>query len=231
MVSYLDDNIGKLLAVLDETGLAPKTRILYTSDHGESMGQKGMMSKCNMYDESVGVPMIMAGEGVPCGHAVDTPVQLLDVFPTILEATGTEPTDEDRALPGTSLFELAGGAQPERVIFSEQHSGGARSAVYMLRRNGHKYVRYMEDDYPPQLFDLENDPLELSDLAGDPGHADLVAKCEAALREVLDPEAIDVKAKDDQADRIERGGGQEAIVAQGSLGYTPAPGEEPKYMS
>ena len=99
MVSYLDDNIGKLLAVLDETGLAPKTRILYTSDHGESMGQKGMMSKCNMYDESVGVPMIMAGEGVPCGHAVDTPVQLLDVFPTILEATGTEPTDEDRALP------------------------------------------------------------------------------------------------------------------------------------
>ena len=89
----------------------------------------------------------------------------------------------------------------------------------------------MEDDYPPQLFDLDNDPLELSDLAGDPGRAGLVAKCEAALREVLDPEAIDVKAKDDQADRIERGGGQEAIVAQGSLGYTPAPGEEPKYMS
>ena len=65
MVSYLDDNIGKLIAALDETGLAAKTRVLYTSDHGESMGQKGMMSKCNMYDESVGVPMILAGGGVP----------------------------------------------------------------------------------------------------------------------------------------------------------------------
>ena len=187
MVSYLDDNIGKLVAALEETGLAAKTRILYTSDHGESMGQKGMMSKCNMYDESVGVPMILAGEGVQ-------------------------------------------GAKPERVIFSEQHSGGAKSAVYMLRRNGHKYVRYMED-YPPQLFDLAKDPLELDDLAGDPAHAGLVADCEAALRDLIDPVAVDAKAKDDQAERIERGGGQEAIIAQGSLGYTPAPGEAPQYMT
>ena len=231
MVSYLDDNIGKLVAALEETGLAAKTRILYTSDHGESMGQKGMMSKCNMYDESVGVPMILAGAGVPRANVVDTPAQLLDAFPTILEATGTEPTDEDRALPGTSLFELAEGAEPERVIFSEQHSGGAKSAVYMLRRNGHKYVRYMEPDYAPQLFDLANDPLELDDLAGDPAHAGLVADCEAALRDLMDPEAVDAKAKDDQAERVERGGGQEAIVAQGSLGYTPAPGEEPTYMT
>ena len=118
----------------------------------------------------------------------------------------------------------------ERVVFSEQHSGGARSAVFMVRRNGHKYVRYMEDGYAPQLFDLANDPLERADLAEDPAHAGLVADCEAALREVLDPEATDAKAKDDQSERIERGGGQEAIVAQGSLGYTPAPGEEPKYM-
>ena len=229
MVSYLDDNIGKLVAALEETGLAAKTRILYTSDHGESMGQKGMMSKCNMYDESVGVPMILAGAGVPRANVVDTPAQLLDVFPTILEATGTEPTDEDRALPGTSLFELAQGAEPERVIFSEQHSGGAKSAVYMLRRNGHKYVRYMED-YPPQLFDLAKDPLELDDLAGDPANAGLVADCEAALRGLIDPVAVDAKVKEDQAQRIERGGGQEAIVAQGSLGYTPAPGEAPQYM-
>ena len=188
------------------------------------------MSKCNMYDESVGVPMILAGAGVPRANVVDTPAQLLDVFPTILEATGTEPTDEDRALPGTSLFDLAEGADPGRIIFSEQHSGGAKSAVYMLRRNGHKYVRYMED-YPPQLFDLAKDPLELDDLAGDPAHAGLVADCEAALRDLIDPVAVDAKAKDDQAERVERGGGQEAIVAQGSLGYTPAPGEAPQYMT
>ena len=64
---------------------------------------------------------------------------------------------------------IAEGDTPDRSIFAEQHSAGAKSAVYMLRTNGHKYVRYMED-YPPQLFDLNADPMELSDLAGDPAH-------------------------------------------------------------
>ena len=230
MVSYLDDNIGKLIAALDETGLAAKTRVLYTSDHGESMGQKGMMSKCNMYDESVGVPVIMAGAGVPRGHAVDTPVQLLDVFPTILEATGTEPTDEDRALPGTSLFEIAGGAEPDRVILAEQHSGGAKSAVYMVRPQ-RPQVRAVHGGLPaPALRSRERPARDHGSGGGTPGHAGIVSGCEAALRKLLDPEAVDAKAKDDQAERIERGGGQEAIVAQGSLGYTPAPGEEPSYL-
>ena len=231
-MSYLDDNIGKLVAALEETGLAAKTRILYTSDHGESMGQKGMMSKCNMYDESVGVPMILAGAGVPRGNAVDTPAQLLDVFPTILEATGTEPTDEDRALPGTSLFDLAERCgRPRRGIFSEQHSGGAKSAVYMLRRNGHKYVRYMED-YPPQLFDLANDPRELDDLAGDPAHAGTRGGLRGGAPRPPRPRGGRREGEGRPvAERIERGGGQEAIVAQGSLGYTPAPGEAPQYMT
>ena len=150
MVSYLDDNIGKLVAALEETGLAAKTRILYTSDHGESMGQKGMMSKCNMYDESVGVPMILAGAGVPRANVVDTPAQLLGRVPD-------DPRRDRHRADGrgsgasrhVALRSRGAGAEPERVIFSEQHSGGAKSAVYLLRRNGHKYVRYMEPDYPP----------------------------------------------------------------------------------
>ena len=193
------------------------------------MGQKGMFSKCNMYEDSVGVPLILAGPGVPAGNAVDAATQLLDVFPTVLQCTGTEPTDEDRALPGTSLIDIADGARPERTILAEQHSAGAKSAVYMLRRNGHKYVKYMEG-YPPQLFDVEADPLELSDLASDPAHEATLDACERALRETLDPEAVDRAAKDDQAERLEAGGGAEAIAAAGSPGYTPAPGETPQYM-
>ena len=228
MISYLDDNIGKLLTALERNGLAGNTRVLYASDHGESMGHKGLFSKCNMTEESVGVPMILAGPDLPPGRAVDTPVQLLDVFPTILEATGVARGDEDRRLAGQSLLGLAEGDQPERVILAEQHSAGAKSASFMIRRGRHKYVHHI--DYPAQLFDLEADPEESNDLAGDPSRGALLADCEAALRALLDPEAVDRAAKADQAARIAEGGGQDAIVAGGSPGYTPAPGETPVYV-
>jgi len=228
MVSYLDDNIGQLMTALERNGLADNTRVIYSSDHGESMGEKGLFSKCNMTEESVGVPMIMAGPDLPPGRVVDTPVQLLDIFPTILEATGAALTDEDRDLPGSSLFALADGATPDRAILSQQHSAGAKSASFMIRKGRYKYVHHV--DYPAQLFDLETDPKELNDLAGDPSHGTALASCESALRALLDPDEIDRKAKADQATRIASGGGQEAIVAQGSPGYTPAPGEAPIYV-
>jgi choline-sulfatase len=229
MISYLDDNLGKLMHTLEECGLMDSTRVLYTSDHGESMGQKGMFSKCNMFEESTGIPMILAGPGVPAGNVVDAPTQLLDVFPTVLEATGVAPTDEDTELPGTSLLRMADGEKPDRVVLSEQHSAGAKSAVFMVRTGTHKYVRYLED-YAPQLFDLENDPLELVDLAQQAEHADVLAACKAKLEQLLDPVAIDRACKDDQNERLEAGGGIAAIIAKGSPGYTPAPGETPEYM-
>lgn len=229
MISYLDANIGKLVAALEANGIADKTRIIYTSDHGESMGQKGMFSKCNMYEESVGVPMIISGADIPRGNVVDTPTQLVDLFPTILHATGVAPTDEDTALPGTSLIKLANGATPDRSILSEQHSAGAKSAVYMVRKNGYKYVEYMEPGYPPQLFNLDDDPLELTDLAHAPEHENARKSLAAELRALIDPEAVDRHAKDDQSELVQAGGGVQAIVAKGSPGYTPAPGEAPTY--
>ena len=99
----------------------------------------------------------------------------------------------------------------------------------MVRQNAHKYVRYMEN-YPPQLFDLSNDPLELHDLAGDPAQAGSLSACETALEGLIDPAAVDRAAKADQEERLALGGGIEAIIEQGSLGYTPAPGETPEYM-
>ena len=229
MVTYLDDNVGKLVATLEELGLADTTRIIYTSDHGESMGQKGMFSKCNMYDESVGIPMMMAGPQIPAGQVVDAPTQLLDIFPTMLQSTGVKPTDEDTDLPGTSLLEIANGERPARIVFSEQHSAGAKSAVYMVRDGQHKYVRYMEN-YAPQLFDLSADPLELNDLAADPAHKEVLDALDAKLNALIDPVAIDRAAKADQHERLEAGGGIESIIAAGSPGYTPAPGEKPVYM-
>lgn len=229
MISYLDDNIGKLLAALERNGLSTNTRILYTSDHGESMGQKGMFSKCNMFEESVGIPMILAGPDIPEGKTVDTPTQLLDVFPTILQATGVNPRDEDQDLPGQSLIELANSTQTDRLILSQQHSAGAKSAVFMVRKNGHKYVRYLED-YPEQLYDLNQDPLELNDVAQHPDYQQALSESRQALAETLNPEAVDAQAKSDQEERLAADGGAAAVVARGTPGYTPAPGETPEYM-
>ena len=229
MISYLDENIGKLMATLDKTGLSENTRVIYSSDHGESMGQKGMFSKCNMYEESVGIPMIMSGPDLPKGQEIDTPTQLMDIFPTILEATGVTQKDEDQELEGESLISLAEGKVPDRSILSEQHSAGTKSALYMIRKGKWKYVHYVEG-YSSHLFDLENDPLELKDLGNDPDFTDQLNSMEKELRTHLDPEIVDQKAKDKQAERLELGGGMEAVLAKGSPGYTPAPGEEPEYM-
>ncbi|MGI9421934.1 MAG: sulfatase-like hydrolase/transferase [Hyphomicrobiaceae bacterium] len=228
MISYLDDNIGKVLDALERNGLSDKTHVIYASDHGESMGEKGLFSKCNMTEESVGVPVILAGPGVPEGRVVDAPVQLMDIFPTMLEGVGATPTEADKALPGASLFQLAETPDADRSILAQQHSAGAKSSSFMIRHGRFKYVYYI--DYQPQLFDLENDPKELNDLADDPAFASVRADMDARLRALLDPEAVDRECKADQAERLANGGGQEAVVAKGSPGYTPAPGEKPVFV-
>ena len=124
--------------------------------------------------------MIMAGPDIPEGQEIDTPCQLLDVFPTILQATGVEPRDEDHDLPGHSLIDLANGEKPDRVILSQQHSAGAKSAVFMIRKKDYKYVRYLEN-YPEQLYDLSQDPLELNDLAQQDSYQQVLLECRQAL--------------------------------------------------
>jgi len=228
MVTFTDHNVGRVLEALEASGLGARTRVLYTSDHGESLGRKGLFGKGNMYEESVGVPMILAGRGVPEGQVCDTPVQLVDVYPTMLDAFGLEARDDGNDLPGTSLLQIANGAAPDRMILAEQHSAGARSAVFMLRDTRFKYVHYV-GGYPPQLFDLEADPLERIDLAADPAHADTLARLEAALASLVDADAVDRLVKDDQAERIAAAGGYEAVVARGTPGYSPAPGETPVF--
>src|SRR5580700_1309485 len=88
LVSFVDHNVGRLLATLAQTGLAADTRVIYTSDHGDNLGTRGLWGKSTMYEESVGVPMIMAGPEVADGVVCREPVSLIDCFPTILDCVG-----------------------------------------------------------------------------------------------------------------------------------------------
>ncbi len=229
MVSYVDDNVGKLMRALEETGLADNTRIVYTSDHGDNLGTRGLWGKSNMYEESAGIPMLMAGPDVPQGVVCREPVTLVDAFPTITQCVGAAPAKEDATLPGTSLLDVVAGKCGRRTVMSEYHAAGSATGVTMIRHGRFKYIHYV--GMPPMLFDLEADPHEKRDLGEDPGFAGLRAECEARVRKIVDPAAADRQARADQAARIAELGGREAIIKRGSFGYSPPPGTKAVYTA
>jgi choline-sulfatase len=223
LCSFVDHHLGLVMQAIERAGLGQSTRLVYLSDHGDNLGVRGLWQKSNFYEESAHIPLLMSGPGIAAGEVVRTPVSMIDFFPTILDAVGVASDPADRDLPGQSLFRLAQDDR-ERTVFGEYHAAGAVSGAYMLRRDKWKYVHYA--GYPAQLFDLEADPEELTDLASDAAHATTLAGFERELRAMLDPEATDARAKADQAAIIERHGGVEAVLARGSFGATPPPGEK-----
>ncbi len=220
LCSYLDHNIGQVLDALETAGLAETTRVLYISDHGEMLGRHGFWAKSVMYQDSVGIPMILSGPDVPAAQTVGAPVSLVDCYPTLVEAAGQAPSPEDGALPGHSLLRVAQGEAPERPVLSEYHDGGAITGIFMLRLGRWKYIHYAEG-HPAQLFDLEDDPEEREDLGESPDHGKVRARCAAALGKLLDPEAVNARAFHDQARKIETLGGREALLAREDFNYTP----------
>jgi len=222
MVTFLDENIGRILRALEASGQAENTRIIYTTDHGEQLGEHGMWWKSSMLEASAGIPLIVAGPDVPQGKVSNTNVNLVDCFPGIVEAVGAELAPADADLPGESIFKLAREDDRDRVSFSEYHAILSPSAAYLLRSGRYKYIRYI--DMPPQLFDMVEDPYETRDLGQNPEYASVRETCEAELRAICDPEATDARAKADQQRRIMESGGPAAVLAAGvKIPYTPAP--------
>ncbi len=225
LVSFLDDNIGRILGALAEAGLAASTRVIYTTDHGDNLGNRGLWGKSVMYEESTAIPLVMAGPGVAAGKAVDTPVSLVDVYRTALEAVGCPVPAEDAGLPSQSLWRIAAGARPERTVLAEYHAAGSITGSFMIRHGRWKYIHHV--GYRPELFDLEADPGETRDLAERPDMAGVAAECAAVLRRICDPDAVSAEAFADQRRRIAAHGGADAIKRRGDYSYTPAPGEKP----
>lgn len=227
LCSFLDEQIGKVLEALDATGHAGDTRVVYTSDHGDNLGARGLWGKSTMYEESAGVPLIVAGQGIPEGVTVPTPATLLDLYPFIIESVGEGGRGMiDADHPGRSVARLAAGEVPDRTILSEYHGMGSVAGAFMIREGRYKYVHYVA--YPPQLFDLQADPEELRDLAGDPAFREVLVRCEAKLRSLIDPEAVDRRAKARQAEQLAAHGGRDAVIRRGDLGFSPPPGYQPE---
>lgn len=219
LVNFVDELVGRVLAALQTSGQADHTLVAYSSDHGDNLGVRGMWNKSTLYREATQVPLLLAGPGVPAGRACTTHVNLVDVAPTLLAAAGL---DGDASLPGRCLIDIARAADDAgRDAFSEYHAVGSPSAAYMLHHGRWAYHHYV--GYAPELFDLRSDPLQQHDLAPDAGHAPVLAAMEARLRQRLDPQSVDARAKRDQAALVARFGGRERALGIGPVGASPVP--------
>jgi arylsulfatase A-like enzyme len=173
-ISHLDEQIGRILEVLRATGLATNTLIAFAGDNGLALGSHGLMGKQNVYEHSVGVPLILAGPGIPQGRRTEALTYLLDVFPTLAELAAVPPLEK---LDGCSLVPVLTGRTNavRNQIFTVY-----RSFQRAIRDGRWKIIRYPLVDQT-QLFDLQADPYELKNLASEPAHASRVAESLAAL--------------------------------------------------
>ncbi|MEM8793490.1 MAG: sulfatase-like hydrolase/transferase [Pseudomonadota bacterium] len=224
LCSFMDHCVGRVLAALEASGQADDTLVLYTSDHGEMLGDHGIWTKQVMYEASAGVPMILAGPSVPAGHRVKTGASLIDIAPTALELAGTSAD-----LPGASLVWLANAPDdPDRTILSEYHDGGSSTGAFMVRWDRWKLVHYAGQ--PDQLFDLTADPDELTDLArpgvNDPVVQAAIEEGRRRLHAICDPDEVNAQAFADQAARIAVLGGEQACRDGYIFNHTPTPAEQ-----
>lgn len=185
LVSHIDQQVGRLLDALTELGLLENTIIVYTSDHGDLMGEYGQFQKGMFYDLTTRVPCLIAGPGVPVGRRETRLTESVDLAPTLLRMAGL-PIPE--AMVGRDLFT----ASPREDVIGEicLPRGGA-----MMRRSWIRTARWSLDftseidgvptdsdarDY--KLVDLREDPLAHCNLAGNPAYSRIIAKLEARLR-------------------------------------------------
>jgi choline-sulfatase len=202
LVTRMDKMIGQILDKLEERGLLENTLIVYSSDHGDQIGERGLWWKHTFYEESVKIPMILSWpEQLPKGEARDQVINLVDLNATFLDALGANPLPNSE---GHSFLNIAkDNSSPwQNLTFSEYCSDvtkwdGMRQR--MIRQDDWKLIYY--HGFPAQLFNLAEDPQELNDLAEVPEHQAIKEELLSLLLKDWDPDAIEQRMLDKQSDK------------------------------
>ncbi len=186
-VTYIDQQLGQILDTVQSLGLYNNTNIIYTSDHGEMLGKFGMWWKCSLYEDAVRVPCLAMGPDFQSNQIVDTPIDLLDIQATLFQSVGAK---RPYSWTGHPLQKIPKN-DPNRVVFSEYHGHGTRASAFMVRQGNWKLIYYI--DGPNQLFNLEDDPNELINLAVI--HSNKALELEKELRKICSPEVEQERAE------------------------------------
>lgn len=191
MVTELDSYVGEIYRCLEETGQIDNTYFIYTSDHGESLGEHGMWLKNNLYECATRIPLVISGPKLPRGETIDTPVSHVDLVATMIEWAGM-PTPAE--LRGTSLSPLIDGRSGTgpAFVYAESHSEGNPTGSCMVRKGPWKLIHFSY--YEDYLFNLEEDPEEKHNRAGDPALKGVIEELRSTLRRQVDPEEITERA-------------------------------------
>ena len=176
LAHYVDDKIGELLEVLEEKELRENTIVIVTSDHGEMLGEKGLIQKRSLYEWSARIPLLIDMPG-QSACTVDTPVSLLDLPVTLIDISGQDPAQE---LDGRTLLPALQGEELATVpIISEYHGDGIMRPSFMVRLGDWKY--HYCHNLGAQLFDLSKDPEEWENLSGISQYSEIEQKLNAIL--------------------------------------------------
>ena len=192
-ISYLDEQIGQILETLKNCQLDEDTIIIFLSDHGDMLGERGLWFKMSMFEDSLRVPMFIHAPEHFKPAKINTPVSTLDVLPTLLDLAGIEFESD---IDGHSLVPLSSGGERTEPVFSEYAGEGSIAPMVMIRTETKKFVHCPVD--PPQLFNLEDDPFEQVNLATE----QTIAPFMQIVEQKWNMATYDADVRKSQADRL-----------------------------
>ncbi|HEV8033781.1 choline-sulfatase, partial [Yoonia sp.] len=195
-ISYLDDKIGEILQTLQDT--RQEATIIFVSDHGDMLGERGLWFKMSFFEGSARVPLMIASPDMAPGLNT-TPVSTIDVTPTLCALAGVDMSEVAPWTTGESLVPLGQGGSRETPVAMEYAAEGSEAPLVCLRYGKWKYTRCALD--PDQLFDLEADPQELVNLAEVPAHQGTVTQLRAKSQTRWDLSVFDAAVRQSQACR------------------------------
>jgi choline-sulfatase len=190
LVTYVDQKLGDLLAALEEHNLAEDTVIVFSSDHGDMLGEKGMVQKRTFYEWSCRVPLIVRfPDHRHQGAKITSPVSLLDLLPTFLDIAGIE---ERLPYSGHSLIPLIESPSEVWDVFAESHAEGIYGVCFMLRTPQYKYIYILhQDGEDHQLFDMQANPNETVNLCNRADYREVVDTLKQRLFARFNPQAVE----------------------------------------
>lgn len=195
-ISYLDDKIGELLQVVEDT--RQEAIVVFVSDHGDMLGDRGLWFKMSFFEGSSRVPLMISAPGLAAGK-IDTPVSTLDLTPTLAALAGIDLSEVMPWTDGEDLGDLANGGERTSPVAIEYAAEGSDAPLVSLRYGKWKYNRCALD--PDQLFDLDADPFELTNLADDPAHQGTLQTLRAKSEARWDLDKFDADVRASQARR------------------------------
>ena len=199
MIGEVDAQLGRLLDYLKQTGQYDETLFIFSSDHGEMLGERGLWYKMSFFDGASRVPLVIASPGRFAPRRVAASVSLVDLMPTLIDISGGNRQSLGIAIDGRSLTpHLDGGAGHDEAI-GEYLAEGAIAPIVMIRRGEFKFIHSPAD--PDQLYDLSHDPGERDNLAQNPTCAAVVADFRAEVGKRWDLAALDARVLESQRRR------------------------------